>query len=153
MASASRSGEGSLAFILDKVWTYGVEPLSTFQIHMQATTLALTAKSAGVSGMLQLADVRSVRVRRSCADAVHNHIVRSDATASKVSAYGPVVDRRHVHRRGSGHSSPETHPTEHGICVITGPEELYRLNVLLYRKKLSLIAQIHSHPRWAASRW
>jgi hypothetical protein len=29
------SGEGSLAFILDKIWTYGVEPLSTFQIPVQ----------------------------------------------------------------------------------------------------------------------
>jgi hypothetical protein len=37
------SGEGSLAFILDKIWTYGVEPLSTFQIQVQATTLALAA--------------------------------------------------------------------------------------------------------------
>jgi hypothetical protein len=37
------SGEGSLAFILDKIWIYGVEPLSTFQIQVQATTLALAA--------------------------------------------------------------------------------------------------------------
>jgi hypothetical protein len=37
------SGEGSLAFILDKIWTYGVEPLSTFQIQVQATTLGLGA--------------------------------------------------------------------------------------------------------------
>ncbi|MGY3487874.1 hypothetical protein ACVW1C_005757 [Bradyrhizobium sp. USDA 4011] len=35
------SGEGSLAFILDKIWTYGVEPLSMFQIQVQATTLPL----------------------------------------------------------------------------------------------------------------
>ncbi|WP_342723973.1 putative metal-binding protein [Bradyrhizobium sp. B097] len=37
------SGEGSLAFILDKIWTYGVEPLSMFQIQVQATTLPLAA--------------------------------------------------------------------------------------------------------------
>jgi hypothetical protein len=37
------SGEGSLAFILDKIWTYGVEPLSAFQLQVQATTLGLAA--------------------------------------------------------------------------------------------------------------
>jgi hypothetical protein len=30
--------------------------------------------------------------------------------------------------------------------VVTGPEELHRINVWLYRQKLALIAQIHSHP-------
>ena len=34
------SGEGSLAFILDKIWTYGVEPLSTFQIPVQVQVQA-----------------------------------------------------------------------------------------------------------------
>ena len=29
------SGEGSLAFILEKIWTYGIEPLSTFQVQVQ----------------------------------------------------------------------------------------------------------------------
>lgn len=29
------SGEGSLAFILEKIWAYGVEPISTFQIQVQ----------------------------------------------------------------------------------------------------------------------
>jgi hypothetical protein len=36
-------GEGSLAFILDKIGAYGVDPLSAFQIQAQATTLALGA--------------------------------------------------------------------------------------------------------------
>lgn len=32
------------------------------------------------------------------------------------------------------------------MCVVTGPEELHRINVWLYREKLTLMAQIHSHP-------
>lgn len=29
------SGEGSLAFILEKIWLYGVDPISLFQVHVQ----------------------------------------------------------------------------------------------------------------------
>ena len=29
------SGEGSLAFILEKIWSYGVDPLSMFQVQVQ----------------------------------------------------------------------------------------------------------------------
>ena len=32
------SGEGSLAFILEKIWIYGVEPLSTYQVQVQVQT-------------------------------------------------------------------------------------------------------------------
>jgi hypothetical protein len=40
----------------------------------------------------------------------------------------------------------EGHTSEEGICVSVGPEELHRLNVWLYENKMTLIAQIHSHP-------
>lgn len=33
-----------------------------------------------------------------------------------------------------------------GVSVSVGPEELHRINVWLFRNKMSLIAQIHSHP-------
>jgi hypothetical protein len=36
--------------------------------------------------------------------------------------------------------------TSDGVCVTIGPDELHRLNVWLFEKKLRLIAQIHSHP-------
>jgi hypothetical protein len=39
--------------------------------------------------------------------------------------------------------------TETGVCVSVGAEELHRLNVWLYTQKLSLIAQLHSHPEGA----
>lgn len=35
------SGEGCLAFILDKIWTYGVEPVSAFQIQMQTNAVGV----------------------------------------------------------------------------------------------------------------
>ncbi len=40
----------------------------------------------------------------------------------------------------TGHRLPE------GVCVIVAGEELHRLNVWLYEHRLTLIAQLHSHP-------
>ena len=97
--------------------------------------------------MMRLADVRSVRVPRRCADIVHAHMRKvgrdgfeglglwagrqSGDTFTVEEAIIP--EQKHIR-------------TEDGVCVITGAEELHRLNVWLYRKGLSLIAQIHSHP-------
>jgi hypothetical protein len=36
--------------------------------------------------------------------------------------------------------------TPDGICVTVPSEELHRLNVALYKNKLTLLAQVHSHP-------
>ncbi|MBA2335589.1 MAG: Mov34/MPN/PAD-1 family protein [Blastocatellia bacterium] len=36
--------------------------------------------------------------------------------------------------------------SEDGVCVTVTGDELHRINVELYQNKLSLIAQIHSHP-------
>jgi hypothetical protein len=33
-----------------------------------------------------------------------------------------------------------------GVCVCIGADELHRLNVWLFRNKVTLLAQIHSHP-------
>lgn len=38
------------------------------------------------------------------------------------------------------------HLTDDGVCVSVGAEELHRLNVWLYTRKMNVIAQIHSHP-------
>ncbi|HEY6183484.1 MAG TPA: Mov34/MPN/PAD-1 family protein [Terriglobales bacterium] len=38
------------------------------------------------------------------------------------------------------------HSCEDGVCVTVGPDELHRLNVQLYAQKMSIIAQLHSHP-------
>lgn len=40
----------------------------------------------------------------------------------------------------------EGYRTEHGLAVMVGGDELHRINMLLYRNKLRLFTQIHSHP-------
>jgi hypothetical protein len=38
------------------------------------------------------------------------------------------------------------HVTDSGVCVSVGPDELHRLNVELYVEKMTIIAQLHTHP-------
>jgi hypothetical protein len=33
-----------------------------------------------------------------------------------------------------------------GVCVVVGGDELHRINVWLYEHRMTLIAQLHSHP-------
>jgi hypothetical protein len=43
-----RSGEGSLAFILEKIWTYGVTPLTGYQVQVQMPNIALAMALQGI---------------------------------------------------------------------------------------------------------
>ncbi|TXM95588.1 Mov34/MPN/PAD-1 family protein [Methylobacterium sp. WL116] len=36
--------------------------------------------------------------------------------------------------------------TADGVCVVVGPDELHRINKWLFEHRLTLVAQIHSHP-------
>ena len=42
------SGEGSLAFILEKIWAYGVEPLSMYQVQLQMPNIAVGMTLQGI---------------------------------------------------------------------------------------------------------
>jgi hypothetical protein len=42
------SGEGSLAFILEKIWTYGSDPLSTYNIQVQAQVHGIVPNLQGI---------------------------------------------------------------------------------------------------------
>jgi hypothetical protein len=42
------SGEGSLAFILEKIWMYGVDPLSTYNFQIQAQVIGVVAHLQGI---------------------------------------------------------------------------------------------------------
>jgi hypothetical protein len=42
------SGEGSLAYILEKIWTYGSDPLSAYNIQIQAQVLGIIPNPQGI---------------------------------------------------------------------------------------------------------
>ncbi|WP_271610892.1 putative metal-binding protein [Bradyrhizobium sp. CCBAU 21360] len=42
------SGEGSLAFILEKIWMYGVDPLSTYNLQIQAKVVGVIPQAQGI---------------------------------------------------------------------------------------------------------
>jgi hypothetical protein len=97
--------------------------------------------------MSRLADVRTVMVPRACADIVHAHmrkVGRDGFEGLGLWAGRQIGDAFTVEEAVI--PAQKHIRTEDGVCVITGAEELHRLNVWLYRTRLSLIAQIHSHP-------
>jgi hypothetical protein len=42
------SGEGSLAFILEKIWTYGSDPISAYNIQIQAQVQGVIPNPQGI---------------------------------------------------------------------------------------------------------
>jgi Predicted metal binding domain len=42
------SGEGSLAFILEKIWTYGVDPISGYQVQVQLPNVGVGVMLQGI---------------------------------------------------------------------------------------------------------
>lgn len=97
--------------------------------------------------MTRLADVRSVRVPRSCAEAVHVHMRKVGRQGFEGLGLWAGVQTSDLFTVQEAVIPAQKHiRTEDGVCVVTEAEELHRLNVWLYRRKLSLIAQIHSHP-------
>lgn len=97
--------------------------------------------------MMRLSDVRSVRVPRNCANAVHTHMRKVGRDGFEGLGLWAGRQSGDVFTVEEAVIPAQKHiRTEDGVCVITEAQELHRLNVWLYRKKLSLIAQIHSHP-------
>ncbi len=97
--------------------------------------------------MMRLADVAEIGVPRYCVDEVVTHlrlagrggheglglwVGRHEGARFQVTK---AVVPRQIHRR-----------TPDGVCVILAADALHELNVWLFKEKLSLIAQIHSHP-------
>jgi hypothetical protein len=96
---------------------------------------------------MTLADVRRVAVPTACAMAVEAHLRQVGRAGSEGLAlwvgrqegdlfrvFETVIPRQ-IH-----------HNTADGVCVIVEGDALHRLNVRLFRERLTLLGQIHSHP-------
>jgi hypothetical protein len=97
--------------------------------------------------MIHIADVTTVSIPRNCLDLVYAHL--RDVGRQGHEGLGLWVGRQdgpHFQVQRALIPAQRHIRTEDGVCVVTGSEELHRINVWLYREKLSLIAQIHSHP-------
>jgi hypothetical protein len=95
----------------------------------------------------RLVDVERVLVKRRDAQRVHTHL--RDVGRQGHEGLGLWAGRQtgSVFQVDQAIIPAQRHiRTADGVCVITGAEELHRVNVWLYRNGLTLIAQIHSHP-------
>lgn len=97
-----------------------------------------------MSGLL---DVASVLVPHALALDAHSHLRTAGLQGLEGLALWAGVKDGHVFR--VTHTViPKQHGlrTSAGVSVSIGPDELHRLNVWLFENKLTLIAQLHSHP-------
>jgi len=95
----------------------------------------------------RLSDVTKITVPRSCVEQVHAHLRRVGAHGHEGLGLWVGGQNGPSFRVSQALIPAQRHiRTADGICVITGPEELHRINVWLYKQRLVLIAQIHSHP-------
>ncbi|MDE5445605.1 hypothetical protein GWG65_30175 [Bradyrhizobium sp. CSA207] len=97
--------------------------------------------------MKSVSDVTALFVPRSCVDELHAHLRKVGREGHE--GLGLWVGRQTGHHFQVHRTliPAQRHiRTGDGVCVVIGPEELHRINVLLYREKLMLVAQIHSHP-------
>jgi hypothetical protein len=95
----------------------------------------------------RLAHVEKVLVKRRDAQLVHSHL--RDVGRKGFEGLGLWAGRQNgsVFQVDQAIIPAQRHiRTADGVCVITGAEELHRINVWLYKNGLTLIAQIHSHP-------
>ena len=96
---------------------------------------------------MPLADVTTLCVPRDCVAEVHAHMRRVGRDGSE--GLGLWVGRQDGVRFDVTRAviPAQRHiRTGDGVCVVTDADELHRINVWLYRERLTLIAQIHSHP-------
>ncbi len=97
--------------------------------------------------MSGLQSVREVRVPRAVVEEAHAHLRAAGADGYEGMALwaGEHLESTFLVRatlvpRQTGHRG------EDGVCVAVDGDELHRINVWLYEHKLTLVAQLHSHP-------
>jgi len=96
---------------------------------------------------MTLADVRRVVVPAACADAVQAHLRAVGRDGYEGLALWAGVQNGDLFRVSRTIIPEQQHVrNSDGVCVIIGAAELHRLNVTLYKEKLALLGQIHSHP-------
>ena len=99
---------------------------------------------------MTMADVVDVRVPRQCIAEVHTHLRAVGEQGHE--GFGLWVGRREGRRFDVAAAiiPRQRHiRTADGVCVVIKDNELHRLNVQLFRADLTILAQIHSHPRRA----
>ncbi len=97
--------------------------------------------------MTGLAAVTTVTVPRACVEEIQSHL-RHVGTAG-YEGLGLWVGHQDGERFEVTQAvipNQKHRRTPDGVSVIVEGPELHRLNVWLYREKLTLMAQIHSHP-------
>lgn len=97
--------------------------------------------------MKGLLGINSIQVPQQAIDATVNFLRhRGTMGLEAFSLWAGTADGNIFKVQANIVPAQEGHVTDDGVAVSVGPAELHRLNVWLYENKMTLIAQIHSHP-------
>lgn len=97
--------------------------------------------------MTALEAVRTVDLPRDCVSAVQAHLRSVGQQGYEgMALWVGVQQEQHFAVTETVIPAQRHIRTSDGVCVMVPAEELHRLNVWLYRRGLTLLAQIHSHP-------
>jgi len=97
--------------------------------------------------MSGLADVRTVSVTRTAVTALHDHLRAVGRKGHEgLGLWVGIKEETHFVVRGTLIPAQRHIRTADGVCVIMEADELHRVNVWLFKNRLTLLAQIHSRP-------
>ncbi|WP_071074436.1 Mov34/MPN/PAD-1 family protein [Mesorhizobium sp. LCM 4577] len=97
--------------------------------------------------MTALKDVATVALPQLCVSKIQAHLRAVGQQGYEGMALWAGVQRERHFEVTEAIIPQQRHiRTSDGVCVIVPAEELHRLNVLLYKRNLKLLAQVHSHP-------
>lgn len=97
--------------------------------------------------MSGLAHVKKVVVPLACVEGAHSHLRRVGQDGLEGFAlWAGILDGDTFLVRANIIPEQRGLLSDLGVCVIVGGDELHRINVWLYQHRMTLIAQLHSHP-------
>jgi len=95
-----------------------------------------------------LLGIQVVRVPSQCVATIHEHLREmGELGAEGLGLWAGVATGETFEVREAIIPKQVAYRTSDGVCVMVEAGELHRLNVWLYQHQMTLIAQLHSHPR------
>src|SRR5438067_2168734 len=97
--------------------------------------------------MSSLASVETVKVPRRCVEEAHGHMALVGKSGLEGFALWAGVPEAGAFQVSDTIIPEQTGlRTDLGVCVTVDGRELHRINFWLYERRLTLVAQLHSHP-------
>ena len=100
--------------------------------------------------MIGLLDIENVILPKQCIIDIYNHLREmGQKQVEGVGLWAGIRDDKRFEIKATLIPKQMAYKMEEGLLYAVDAEELHRINVWLYQNKMTLVAQIHSHPHEA----